>query len=86
MWKDSDFVTLEPMETREAITSEPRAQQRLVVLTHILAGELDRNEAADALGLSVRQVRRLLERYRADGRWRSPTATVTASRRTGSPS
>src|SRR3990170_4666643 len=55
------------METREAITLDLRAQRRLLVLTHVLAGELDDHAAAAVLGLSVRQVRRLLDRYRADG-------------------
>lgn len=55
------------METREAITLDTRAQQRLVVLTHVLAGELDVDAAAGVLRLSPRQVRRLLDRYRADG-------------------
>lgn len=55
------------METREAITLDTRAQQRLLVLTHVLAGELGHDEAAAILGRSVRQVRRLLDRYRADG-------------------
>ena len=55
------------METREAITLDTRAQLRLLVLTHVLAGELGNDEAAAILGLSVRQVRRLLDRYRADG-------------------
>lgn len=55
------------METREAITLDTRAQQRLVVLTHVMAGELAREAAAAVLGLSVRQVQRLLARYRAQG-------------------
>ena len=55
------------METREAITLDTRAQQRLMVLTHVLAGELDHDTAAAILGLSLRQVRRLLDRYRTDG-------------------
>ena len=55
------------METREAITLDTRAQQRLMVLTHVLAGELERDTAAAILGLSLRQVRRLLDRYRAAG-------------------
>ncbi len=38
-----------------------------MVLTHVLAGELDHDAAAAVLGLSTRQVRRLLDRYRADG-------------------
>lgn len=56
------------MELREAITLDARAQQRLYVLNHVLAGELSGEEAAMFLGLSVRTVRRLLSRYRgADG-------------------
>ncbi len=55
------------METREALTLDTRAQQRLVVLTHVLAGELEREAAAAILGLSVRQVSRLLDRFRAAG-------------------
>lgn len=55
------------METREAITLDTRAQQRLVVLTHVMAGELTREAAAAVIGLSVRQVDRLLDRYRAAG-------------------
>jgi transposase len=55
------------METREAITLDLRAQRRLLVLTHVLAGELDVHDAAAVLELSVRQVRRLLDRYRTTG-------------------
>ena len=52
------------METREAITLDARAQQRLYVLNHVLAGELSGGEAAAMLRLSIRTVRRLLSRYR----------------------
>jgi transposase len=55
------------METRETITLDARAQHRLFVLNHVLTGGLTAAEAARVLSLSVRQVRRLLERYRADG-------------------
>lgn len=48
------------METRETITLDTRAQQRLGVLTHVLAGRLTAAEAAAYLRLSERQVRRLL--------------------------
>ena len=44
---------------------DARAQWRLYVLNHILAGEMTAAEAATQLGLSVRSVRRLLARYRA---------------------
>ena len=55
------------METREAITLDTRAQQRLMVLTHVMAGELGHEEAAQVLRLSVRQTKRLLDRYRDEG-------------------
>lgn len=55
------------METRETITLDARAQQRLLVLTHVLAGELDVGEAAAYLRLSTRQVVRLAGRLRTEG-------------------
>lgn len=42
-------------------------QQRLVVLNRVLVGDLTGVEAAAALGLSVRQVRRILAAYRKEG-------------------
>ena len=55
------------MDTRETIILDARAQHRLYVLNHILTGGLTAEEAARVLHLSIRQVRRLLRRYRADG-------------------
>lgn len=55
------------MEKRETITLDRRAQQRLYVVGHVLAGELTAEQASKVLKLSVRQVRRLLERYRTGG-------------------
>jgi transposase len=55
------------MKTRETITLDARAQQRLLILTHVLAGELDVGEAAAYLQLSTRQVVRLVERLRTEG-------------------
>ena len=52
---------------RETIALDARAQQRLYVLNHILAGELTVEQAAAYLELSDRQVRRLVDRYRAVG-------------------
>ncbi|MBI2776572.1 MAG: ISNCY family transposase [Chloroflexi bacterium] len=46
---------------------DARAQHRLYVLNHVLTGGLTAEEAARVLHLSIRQVRRLLRRYRADG-------------------
>jgi Winged helix-turn helix len=55
------------METRETITLDARAQQRLLVLTHVLAGELAIDDAAAYLHVSPRQVRRLAEHLQANG-------------------
>ena len=55
------------METRETISLDSRAQHRLYVLTHLLAGALTADEAARVLRLSTRQVRRLADRYRTEG-------------------
>lgn len=55
------------MDTRETITLDARAQHRLYVLNHVLTGGLTADEAARILELSVRQIRRLLRRYRDDG-------------------
>lgn len=55
------------MTSRETITLDARAQQRLTVLTHVLAGELTLEQAAAYLRLSTRQVRRLLVELRGDG-------------------
>src|SRR2546422_1565947 len=55
------------METRETISLDSRTQQRLYVLNHVLDGELTAEEASRVLQLSVRQVRRLVDRYRSDG-------------------
>ena len=55
------------METKETITLDAKAQQRLLVLTHVLAGELAIADAAAYLRLSVRQVERLADRLRTEG-------------------
>lgn len=55
------------METRETIALDRRAQQRLYVLNHVLANELTLEAAAQVLELSIRQTRRLIERYRSGG-------------------
>lgn len=44
-----------------------KEQKRLMVLNKIERGETEAGEAAVVLGLSLRQVRRLLARYRRDG-------------------
>jgi hypothetical protein len=55
------------METRETILLDARAQHRLFVRNHVLTGGLTAPAAARVLHLSVRQVNRLLKRYRAVG-------------------
>jgi transposase len=51
----------------EAIVLTQRAQQQLIVLNALERGELFMAQAADLLGLSVRQVRRLRAAYRQRG-------------------
>jgi hypothetical protein len=68
------------METRETITLDARAQQRVLVLTHVVAGELTLDEAAAYLRLSTRQVRRLADGFRARG-----AAAVVHGNRSRSP-
>ncbi len=55
------------METRETIRLDSKAQQRLYVLTHVLAGEVSVTDAAAVLRLSPRQVDRLARRFREEG-------------------
>jgi len=50
---------------RETITLDARAQHRVYILNHVLTGELTADEARVYLGLSLRQIRRLLARYRS---------------------
>ena len=54
------------MDTRE-INVDARAQQRVLVLTHVMTGELSVDEAAAYLQLSTRQVRRLVDGFRGQG-------------------
>lgn len=61
----SDFVTVRSME--DPIVVDPRAQRRLHVLNHVLAGGLTAIQAAELLEMSLRQVRRLLAAYRTEG-------------------
>src|SRR5690349_5723114 len=49
----------------ESITLSAREQRRAMVLNRVLVGQWTREEAAGVLGLSGRQVRRLLAAYQA---------------------
>ena len=51
----------------EGVTLTKKEQQRLIVLNQVMAGELSKKQAAKVLGLSVRQVKRLVARYRKEG-------------------
>jgi transposase len=55
------------MDTKETVTLDARDRHRLFVLDHVRAGHLTAEEAARALRLSVRQVRRLLRGLREEG-------------------
>jgi transposase len=52
---------------RENITLSREEQKRLYVLNQIIAGKIVAQQAANLLKCSVRQVRRLLAKYRRDG-------------------
>jgi len=64
------------MDLEETITLRTRDQRRLEALTRVRAGEWTHGEAAHALGLSARQVRRLVKGYRARG----PASVVHGNR------
>ncbi|WP_308387973.1 ISNCY family transposase [Acidithiobacillus sp. AMEEHan] len=66
------------MEKR--IEMNERELERLKVLERVLAGDLDQKQAAMRLGLTDRQVRRLMRRYECEG------AAGLISRRRGKPS
>src|SRR5687768_17580753 len=64
------------MNPEETITLRTREQRRLEAVTCVRAGEWTQGEAAHALGISSRQVRRLVQAYRARG----PVAVVHGNR------
>ena len=51
----------------EKVTLNTKEQKRLLVMNEVLAGRVTGQEAADVLGLSLRQTRRLLAAYRRHG-------------------
>jgi len=69
----------------DKVTLNHKEQKRLMVLNEVLAGRLTGQEAAEVLGLSLRQTRRLLAAYRQAGaqglahgnRGREPVNKVT---------
>jgi transposase len=74
---------------KDMITMNRTEQERAMICTAVLSGEVGRSEAAAWLGLSERQLRRILAAYRAEGpaglvhgnRGRSPVQTLPASLR-----
>ena len=52
---------------KETVTLNRKEQKRLTVLNKVGEGWMGDGEAAGVLELSVRQVRRLLARYRKEG-------------------
>ena len=69
----------------ETITLNRKEQQRIIVLNRVESRELTAAQAGELMGLSVRQVRRLLAAYRREGvvaiahgnRGRRPPHTVS---------
>ena len=45
-----------------------KEQKRMVTMANVKAGRMSLREAAEALGLSYRQAKRVWERYRAEAR------------------
>jgi transposase len=74
---------------KETVSLSKREQRRVMVLNKVERGEMTGVAAAVMLGLSVRQVRRLLAAYRQEGvaavahgnRGRQPSHTIPASAR-----
>lgn len=70
---------------KETITLNSREQQRLMVLNRVLEGQLVAREAGELMGLSVRQIRRMVAAYKKEGaaalahgnRGRTPANTLS---------
>src|SRR5665647_2892750 len=52
---------------RETVTLNQDEQRRLLVLNEVISGRLTAGRAGELLGLSERQVRRILAAYREEG-------------------
>lgn len=52
----------------DKVTLNNKEQKRLIVLNEVLAGRLTGSAAAELLGLSLRQTRRLLAAFEANRR------------------
>ena len=60
----------------ETVTLNSKAQKRAFVLHQVNRGDLTAEAASEVLGISVRQLRRILAAYRKEGLRAYPTATV----------
>jgi|SRR5450759_5018692 len=71
----------------ESVTLTSKEQTRVAVLNEVTQGDLTATEAAGLLGVSVRQIRRILAAYRREGvaaiahgnRGRVPSHTITTA-------
>src|SRR5215211_5499968 len=63
----SDFVTPSAVEQRGGRAVSTQEQRRAVVLERVVQGLMTAGAAAAGLGLSLRQLRRLVAAYREDG-------------------
>jgi transposase len=52
---------------KETLTLNSKEQQRLMILNRVFEGQLVAREAGELLGLSVRQIRRMVAAYRREG-------------------
>ena len=57
----------ENVTMKEMVTLNREEQKRLMVLNQVDAGRMIGREVAEVLGLSLRQVRRILAAYRKEG-------------------
>src|SRR5205809_957463 len=55
------------LESMRTITLNPKQQRQVQILTRLTSGSLDTAQAAELLGRSVRQTRRLRAKFAAEG-------------------
>ncbi|MGB3715130.1 MAG: ISNCY family transposase, partial [Candidatus Promineifilaceae bacterium] len=52
---------------KKEVTLNSKEQKRLLVMNEVVAGRMTAQQAADMLGITLRQTRRILARYRREG-------------------
>jgi transposase len=55
------------LESMRTITLNEKQRRRCEIITRLIANKISNNEAGELLGRSSRQVRRIRQRYEADG-------------------